>query len=55
MQFLDSLLVPVGELVVQELFDNGRFAHPGGSHHDHAPPDFHYCAATAPAAAVTAG
>jgi len=53
-QFLDGLLVPVGELIVQKLFDYGRFAHSGRAHHYHAPPNFHYRAAAGSAAAVAA-
>lgn len=54
MQFLDGFLVSVGELIVQELFDDGRFAHSGRAHHYHAPPNFHYRAAAGSAAAVAA-
>jgi len=53
-QFLDGLLVPVGELIVQKLFDDGRFAYSGRTHHYHAPPNFHYRAAAGSAAAVAA-
>lgn len=54
MQFLDGLLVPVGKLVVQELFDDGRFAHPSRTHHHHSPPDLHDSAAADSAAATGA-
>jgi len=55
-QFLDGLLVPVWELVVQELLDDGRLTHPSCTHHHHPSPNFHRrtAAATAPAAAVAA-
>jgi len=55
-QFLDSLLVSVGELIVQELLNDGRFANPSCAHHHHSSPNLHCrtAAATASAAAVAA-
>jgi len=55
-QFLDGLLISVWELVVQELFDDGRLTHPSRTHHYHSSPNFHCraAAAAAPAAAAVA-
>lgn len=53
-QFLDRLLVPVRKFVAQKLLDNGRFSNSGCPHHYHASSNFHYCAATGPAATVAA-